>query len=139
LARKAVPLIPKKQSKPILRFRYLQIAKKDREAPYLVREFVRCGKPICRCNEGLRNGPYSYLRYGEWDAEARMDRYRREYVPTRRPIDGGGLSGLACRSSWPARTTREAAADVHCDSGSWLLGRPASESGTLFQGDGGYE
>jgi CO/xanthine dehydrogenase Mo-binding subunit len=26
-----------------------------------------------------------------------------------------------------------------CDSGSWLLGRPASESGTLFQGDGGYE
>jgi hypothetical protein len=83
LAGKAVPLIPKKQSKPIRRFRYLQIAKKDREAPYLVREFVRCGKPICRCNEGLRHGPYSYLRYEEWDAEARMDRYRREYVPTR--------------------------------------------------------
>jgi hypothetical protein len=61
----------------------LEIPKKDREAPYLVREFVRCGKPICRCNEGLRHGPYSYLRYEEWDAEARMDRYRREYVPTR--------------------------------------------------------
>ena len=63
--------------------------------------------------------------------------------PVRRSIDGGGLSGLACRSPWPARSTREAAADVHCDSGSWLLGRllgrPASESGTLCQGDGGYE
>jgi membrane protease subunit HflK len=33
--------------------------------------------------------------------------------------------------------------EARCDSGSWLLGRllgrPASESGTLFQGGGGYE
>ena len=30
-------------------------------------------------------------------------------------------------------------ANCVCDCGSWLLGRPASESGTLCQGDGGYE
>lgn len=38
------------------------------------------------------------------------------FVPSRlvrRPIDGGGLSGLACRSPWPARSTHEAAADVN--------------------------
>ena len=29
------------------------------------------------------------------------------------------LSGLACRSLGPARSTREEAADVHCGSGSW--------------------
>jgi hypothetical protein len=39
--------------------------------------------------------------------------------PVRRPIDRGGLSGLACRSPGPARSTREEAADVHCGSGSW--------------------
>jgi hypothetical protein len=71
------------QSKTLRTFRYLKILKKDRETLYLVREFVRCGKPICRCNQGLRHGPYWYLRYEEWDADARMDRYRREYVPKR--------------------------------------------------------
>jgi hypothetical protein len=78
-----VPLILKKQSKTLRRFRYLEIPKKDREGPYLVREFVRCGKPICRCNEGSRHGPYWYLRYEEWDAKAQIDRNRREYVPKR--------------------------------------------------------
>jgi hypothetical protein len=75
------PLIPKMRTTTIRRFHYLEIPKKDREAPYLVREFVRCGKPICRCNQGIRHGPYTYLRYEEWDAEVRMERYRREYVP----------------------------------------------------------
>src|SRR5215813_6291072 len=37
----------------------------------------------------------------------------------RRPIDGGGLSGLACRSRGRARSAREEAADVRCGSGSW--------------------
>ena len=39
--------------------------------------------------------------------------------PVGRPIDGGGVSGLACCSVGPARSTREAAADVHCGIGSW--------------------
>src|SRR6266849_59814 len=43
----------------------------------------------------------------------------------RRPIDGGGLSGLACRSPGPARSTREEAADVHCGSGFWGGQRPS--------------
>jgi len=43
----------------------------------------------------------------------------------RRPIDGGGLSGLACRSPGPARSTREDAADVHCGSGFWGGQRPS--------------
>src|SRR5215470_10524924 len=34
------------------------------------------------------------------------------------PINGGGVSGLACRSPEPARPTREDAADMLCGSGS---------------------
>ena len=72
--------------------RYSSILKKYREAPYLVKEFVRGGKPICRCNGGLRHGPYQYIRYQEWDPEAQTERHRREYVPKRelarvRPLD----------------------------------------------------
>jgi hypothetical protein len=37
----------------------------------------------------------------------------------RRPIDGGGVSGLACCSPGPARSTREEAAHVRCGIGSW--------------------
>ena len=57
--------------------------------------------------------------------------------PVHRSIDGGGLSGLACRSPGPARSTREKVADVHC--GIRLLRRSASESGRLCHGDGGHE
>jgi hypothetical protein len=39
--------------------------------------------------------------------------------PVRRPIDGGGVSGLACSSPGPARSTREEAAHVRCGIGSW--------------------
>src|SRR5260370_16595535 len=39
--------------------------------------------------------------------------------PVRWSIDGGSLSGLACRSPGPARSTRAEAADVHCGIGSW--------------------
>ena len=54
----------------------------------------------------------------------------------RRPVDGGGVSGLACGSLGPARSTREEVADVHCGIGSWgFLGRPVSEHGTLCHGD----
>jgi hypothetical protein len=62
----------------------------------------------------------------------------------RRPIDGGGLSSLACRSPGPVRSTREAAADVHCGSGSWggwclrmadyVAGTGATDGGTVAGG-----
>jgi hypothetical protein len=45
--------------------------------------------------------------------------------PLHRSIDGGGLSGLACRSPGLARSTREEAADVHCGSGFWGGQRPS--------------
>jgi hypothetical protein len=45
--------------------------------------------------------------------------------PVRRPIDGGGSSGIACRSPWPARSTRKEAALVLCGSGSWSGRRPS--------------
>ena len=52
----------------------------------------------------------------------------------------GGVSGIACRSSGPPRSTREEAADVHCGSGSWgPLGRPVSDSGRLCHGEGGHD
>jgi hypothetical protein len=50
---------------------------------------------------------------------------RADSAGVRRPIDGGGLSGLACRSLGPARSTREEAADVHCGSGFWGGQRPS--------------
>ena len=37
--------------------------------------------------------------------------------PVRRPIDGGGVSRLACSSPGPARSTREEAAHVRCSIG----------------------
>jgi len=45
--------------------------------------------------------------------------------PVRWSIDGGSLSGLACRSPGPARSTRAEAADVHCGIGSWGGQRPS--------------
>jgi len=39
--------------------------------------------------------------------------------PVCRPIDGGGVSGLACCSAGPARSTREEGAHVYCGIGSW--------------------
>ncbi len=50
---------------------------------------------------------------------------RADSAGVRRPIDGGGLSGLASRSPGPARSTREEAADVHCGSGFWGGQRPS--------------
>jgi hypothetical protein len=47
--------------------------------------------------------------------------------PVGRPIDGGGVFGLACRSLGPARSTREEAAHVLCGMG--LLGQPVTENG----------
>ena len=62
-------------------YKWLAIQPQDRETPQLVREWVKCGKPSCRCRRGRGHGPYWYLRYEEWDAEAGAVRYRREYVP----------------------------------------------------------
>jgi hypothetical protein len=64
-------------------FRYLTIPKNDRERVHIVRETVRCGKSQCRCARGLKHGPYFYLRYEFWDADAGITRYAREYVPER--------------------------------------------------------
>jgi hypothetical protein len=44
--------------------------------------------------------------------------------PVRRPIDGGGVTSLACRSPGPDRSTCEKVADVHCGVGSCGVPRP---------------
>jgi len=44
------------------------------------------------------------------------------------------LSGLACRSLGPARSTRENAADVHCGIGSCSVPRPSL--GDMSGGEG---
>ena len=64
-------------------YRYLSLRKQDRENPHIVCEFVRCGKPSCRCatRQKYRHGPYSYLRYEEYDRRTGAIRYRREYIP----------------------------------------------------------
>ena len=48
---------------------------------YMVAEYIRCGKPGCRCGQGRRHGPYWYLHYrrfenGRW-------RPRKRYVPAK--------------------------------------------------------
>jgi hypothetical protein len=75
--------VPKTMTGELRPFRYLAVQPEDRERIQLVREFVRCGKPRCRCEHGLRHGPYWYLRYQEWDRAALVTRHRREYVPRR--------------------------------------------------------
>ena len=62
-------------------YRYLAIPPQDRERVHLVRERVKCGKPLCRCTRGLRHGPYTFLRYQYRDGNASRVRYAREYVP----------------------------------------------------------
>jgi len=76
-------------------YRYLTVAKEDREDPRLVRERVKCGKPSCRCAKdvGYRHGPYMYLRYEEYDRRTGETRYRREYVPRWSSRGCGGGSG----------------------------------------------
>jgi hypothetical protein len=44
---------------------------------------------------------------------------RSDLRPVRRPVDGGSVSRIACRSAGPARLTREEAANVRCAVGSW--------------------
>jgi hypothetical protein len=44
--------------------------------------------------------------------------------PVHRSIDGGRLTGLACRSPGSARSIRKQTANVRCDSGSWTGRRP---------------
>jgi hypothetical protein len=45
------------------------------------------------------------------------------------PVDGGGVSGIACRSVGPVRSAREGAADVHCGIG--LLGGQRPSMGVM--------
>ena len=53
-----VPVL--KMERVLRSYRYLTVAKEDREDPRLVRERVKCGKPSCRCaqDERYRHGPY---------------------------------------------------------------------------------
>jgi hypothetical protein len=60
------------------------IAYRDLDRPFLAREFVRCGRSNGRCRQGLRHGPYWYLRYQQRDRESRTYHYRREYVRHRK-------------------------------------------------------
>jgi hypothetical protein len=52
----------------------------DVEHVRLVREFVKCGKPTCRCTHGMKHGPHWYLRHEVWDPQLARDRDVREYV-----------------------------------------------------------
>ena len=73
------------------------------------------GRAWCRIGSGARQTPSC------WRHEVAFVLIR----PVHRSIDGGGLSGLACRSLAPVRSTREEAADVHCGSGFWGGQRPS--------------
>ena len=44
---------------------------------------MKCGKQSCGCANDVRrrHGPYTYLRFEEWDEASQQERYRREYVP----------------------------------------------------------
>jgi hypothetical protein len=59
--------------------RWRKASQAERRRVHLVRELVRCGKPSCRA-QGLRHGPYTFLRYQYWDGDAGRGRYAREYV-----------------------------------------------------------
>jgi hypothetical protein len=95
---------------------------------------------------------------GAESAPSESTRPQSSTQPTRRQFLGGlttgavasaSLAQAGCAPAVPVLKTRGATPSTTvcpfcgvgcgCDSGSWLLGRPASESGTLFQDDGGYE
>ena len=46
---------------------------------YLVAEYVRCGKPGCKCRRGEKHGPYWYLRFRR--LESGVWRQRKRYIP----------------------------------------------------------
>ena len=49
---------------------------------YLVAEYVRCGKPNCRCERGQKHGPYWYLYFRR--LEDGVWRQRKRYVSANR-------------------------------------------------------
>ena len=77
---KRVAEVPKKGGWVLRPYRYLTVARNDRENPHLVTELVRCGKLSCGCAHDVRrqHGPYTYLRFEEWDEASQQVRYRRE-------------------------------------------------------------
>ena len=46
---------------------------------YLIPQYVRCGKPGCRCSQGREHGPYWYLRFRR--LERGVWTQRKRYVP----------------------------------------------------------
>ena len=52
----------------------LEIAKTLYKTPALVSHRVRCGKPTCRCADGVGHGPYHFLMWREGAIQ------RRRYV-----------------------------------------------------------
>ena len=61
---------------------------------YLIAEYVRCGKPGCRCRRGARHGPYWYLHYRRFENGRWRGRKRRTYsidsIRHHPPSNGGG-------------------------------------------------
>ena len=49
-------------------------------------EWIRCGKPTCKCASGVRHGPYTY-KY--WREDGRL---RKEYVGKAAAAGGGDAS-----------------------------------------------
>ena len=47
---------------------------------YLIPQYVRCGKPGCRCRKGRMHGPYWYLRSRRFQGGVWTQRKR--YVPS---------------------------------------------------------
>ena len=72
---------PRMTRKTAKHFRYLDTPRGAIDSPYLTRELRQCGKRSCRCRQGYRHGPYTFLRYTVWDAVSGESRHRREYVP----------------------------------------------------------
>lgn len=58
---------------------YLTRYTQPKAVGYLVAEYVRCGKPGCRCNRGEKHGPYWYLHFRR--LEGHIWRARKRYVP----------------------------------------------------------
>lgn len=56
--------------------------------------------------------------------------------PVRRPVDGGGMCSIACRSPGPVRSTCEEPASVRCAVGSWVAG---VRVWAVMSRDGGHE
>ena len=75
----------------------IEVAETCHKIPALLPLWTRCGKPICRCNEGHRNGPYWVLRWREGKT------HRRRYV---RPAELAAVRAALERRRWQRAADR---------------------------------